>query len=287
MRKWWGEVFPGVKLRDLCTDACPMLTGIIHYAEGPRGGFSPFDYHTRILQNIGMVLTLEAVLDRLLAFRQEWQLHHQSLVPFDICQSIGLCPDVVIEITKYLLMSDAINAFSINILALLHQAHSKIHLSNPSDRFLEMIPQYVDPRQITSLRITDEFFLLERHFSTLRTFDQLISLTLLTGSHIDAFICVLAELTNVQRLSLWFDDTISTLFFTQLEKLSIPPITHLHIRCVGTYMYMNRYMPITWKATGNKNTIQSPLSYSIPNITLNIKVGTYPPVTVKKTGATS
>ena len=58
-----------------------MLIGIMHHAEGPRGGFSPFEYHSRILQsgdllrNSDMVLTLEDVLDILLAFRQECPCH--------------------------------------------------------------------------------------------------------------------------------------------------------------------------------------------------------------------
>jgi hypothetical protein len=139
-----------------------MLIGIMHHASGPPGEFSPFRYHSRILHSCDIyrstskILTSEGALDLLSAFRQEWQRSVQFLVPFDICHSTGLCPDVLALINEYLSLNDAINAFSLSILPLLHQTRSKVHLKNPSVRFLQMIRQYVDPRQIASLHITEE-----------------------------------------------------------------------------------------------------------------------------------
>jgi hypothetical protein len=156
-----------------------MLIGIMHYTWEPRATSSPFKYHSRVFQrgslmrNTDLRSMLDNLLDTLRAFRQEWQDYRQSLVPFDFSASTGFCPDVLVEISEYLWLNDAINAFSLSILPLLHQSHCKVHLHNPSDRSLEVILRYLDPRQITSLHMTAELFKSERYSSTLRIFDQL------------------------------------------------------------------------------------------------------------------
>ena len=213
-----------------------MLIGITHHtSESPRG-FSPFEYYPRILQNHFLQnteerLRFDKVLDILRSFQQEWQRSQQFLVPFDFSRSTGLCPDILAQINEYLSLNDAINAFSLNILPLFHQTRSKVQLNSPSHRFLEMIPQYFDPRQIASLRTTDEFLPSERHFSTLRTFDQLISLTVIVRRALYLISSLLADLPNVHRLSLWFGGDIILFTFDKLQMLAFHSVTHLHIRC--------------------------------------------------------
>ena len=92
-------------------------------------------------------------------------------------RSRGLCSDVLVEICEYLTLMDGINAFSLNILPLLRQAHSKVHLNDPSTRFLEVIPQGHDPSQVVSLRLTVRLRVLSRYLSSFLTFDQLIRVT--------------------------------------------------------------------------------------------------------------
>jgi hypothetical protein len=214
-----------------------MLIGIMHHNSGPPGEFSPFRYRSRILhacdiyRSNSKILTSEGALGVFSAFREEWRRSAQFLVPFDVSRSTGLCSDVVIEITKYLSLNDAINAFSLSILSLLQQTHSKLHLNNPTDRFLEMMPQYFDPRQIASLRITDEFLPSERHFSTWHTFDQVISLTIIVKRMPYLISSLQDGLPNVHRLSLWFGGGIILFTFDKLQMLSFHSVTHLHIRC--------------------------------------------------------
>ena len=94
-----------------------------------------------------------------------------------------------------------------------------------------MIPQYVDPRQIASVHFTHELSQRKRHSLTLRTFDQLISLTVVTTRETCMISSLLTALPYVHRLSLWFDDEISPSLLDNLEMLSFSSITRLHIRC--------------------------------------------------------
>jgi hypothetical protein len=214
-----------------------MLVGIMHHTSQKSKGFSPFEYHPQVLQRAdlwpytGTVLTLDDVLEMFRAFQQEWQRSQQFLVPFDFSRSTGLCPDVVVEITQYLSLIDAVNAFSINILSLLQQTHSKLHLNNPTDRFLERIPEYFDPTQIVSFRITDGLLLSKNYFSTLQSFDQVISLTVIPVTLGDTVSSLLYHLPNVHRLSLWYLTSMCWLIGDPLQNLSSHSITHLHIHC--------------------------------------------------------
>ena len=211
-----------------------MLIGIMHHASGPPGGFSPFKDHSRILHSCDIfwssskILTSEGALDLLSAFRQEWRRSVQFLVPFDFSRSTGLCPDVLALISEYLSLNEAINACSLSILPLFHQTRSKVHLSNPSDRFLEMIPQYVDPREIASLRITDDLSVPTGDISALQTFDQL---TVLATQGINTAISLLIHLPTIRHVSLWLPDEFRSCLFTHLQDLFSYPITHLHVHC--------------------------------------------------------
>ena len=126
-----------------------MLIGIMHHTpESPRG-FSPFEYHPRLLKcdrvrDTEERLRFEDILEMFRAFQQEFQRNQRFLVPFDFGRTTGFCPDILVEITKYLTLIDAIDTFSISILPLLQQTHSKVYLNNPSRRFIQRIPQYVD-----------------------------------------------------------------------------------------------------------------------------------------------
>jgi thiamine kinase-like enzyme len=125
LKKWWCDIFPALKLPDLQAEDCPGLIEIMLRARRVKPGCFQSEYQCQVLQRCDLLpqaktrSTLEKVVETLRTFRQEWQYHQHFLVPFDFVRSTGLCPDVVIEITKYLSLVDTINAFSIVILPLL------------------------------------------------------------------------------------------------------------------------------------------------------------------------
>ena len=198
------------------------------------------EYRYQVLQfcdrlpGTGKGSTLKNVLEASIVFRKEWHRYQSCFAPFDVCQSTGLCPDMVVEMTKYLWLDELINAFTTSILPLLRDGYSKIHLNNPTKRFVEMIPQHLDPRQVASLRITDHPLRSGSDFTAFRAFDQLISLTVISERASHRIEQCLDCLPNLRRLSLWLDNQPYSHFFPQLSNLSTYPITHLHIRCAST-----------------------------------------------------
>ena len=231
----WGHLLPDFKFLDLQMEHCPMLIGVTLRALREERHCPRSEYQSQVLQRCDLLPqnNIRSILQTLRTFKQESLYRQQFLAQFDFVQSTPLCSDIVIEIIKYLWLVDTINAFSIGILPLLQGAFAKIHLVNPVSPLLEMIRQHLDPRQIASLRITDDFRISRHDLLTFRTFDQLTSVTFLSGGETRAIDRLRHFLPNLRRLSLWFDNETNSRRFRLPEDLSYIPITHLHIRCPG------------------------------------------------------
>ena len=207
LKIWWCEVFPASQLPDMPIDDYPMLIGVMEHATGDQGDFFPFGHQCQVLQRCdllpqsGQRSSLALVLKALMTFKERWHLSRQFLLPFDIGQSTGLCPDVLVEIAKYLSLNDAIHAFSISILSVLRQAHSKIHLNDPSRQFLEIIPDQLDSRQVASVRMSGDLQRSERDLSAFQIFDQLSNLTVVSERGTHTLSQLLRYLPSIRRLS--------------------------------------------------------------------------------------
>jgi hypothetical protein len=125
------------------------------------------------------------------------------------------------------------------ILPLIRDGHPKVHLNNPSKRFVEMIRQHLDPRQVTSLHINNDPLKLRSDLSVLWIFDQLSSLTVSRIGDLLLIYHCLYHLHHVRRLSLWFKDQLNYSYFYELANLSYYKITHLHIHCAGRFFDLN------------------------------------------------
>jgi hypothetical protein len=139
--------------------------------------------------------------------------------------------DVILEITKYLLLEDAITAFSTNILPLLHKYKTRVHLSEPSKPFTKMILRKLDPEQIVSLQVNTNHSKLD----TLDVFNRIIALTFLGLQHIDRIKDCQAHFLNLICVSFWYDTevdfySLSNIFY-QLSKT----IKRVAIRCAGSF----------------------------------------------------
>jgi hypothetical protein len=239
LKKWWGEVFCDLQIPDLGIEHCPMLIGVMRLAPGEETCYSLVEYECQVLQRCDLLpptstrSTLKNVLERLIAFRKEWSRHQPSLVSFDIGQSTGLNRTVLTEISKYLLLNDAVNAFSIEILPLFREAHSKVHLNNLSKRFVEMIPQHLDPKQVTSVRFTGELIPSTPAFPSFHAFDQLRSLTVLNLLRLSDVGHALHFLPTVRSISLWFDGEFQVFLLKTLLWSFSESINRLEIRCAG------------------------------------------------------
>jgi hypothetical protein len=103
-------------------------------------------------------------------------------------------------------LNDAINAFSISCLLLLHQAHSNVHLRNPSNRCLKMIPEHLDPKQIASLCTCHHGRIRGRYLLAFSVFNRLVSVILLCQQKAMMIRVLVRYFQDVRNFSLWFDD---------------------------------------------------------------------------------
>ena len=253
LQKWWREIFPSSERLDFRFSECPMLIGVV--PEVPKGKRRILSFADqcrvllsgRMLPPTGQRSTPVKVLETLRAFREEWRRNQMPLVAaidqdrmgeidishtFDFGRLTRLCPDVVVEISKYLWLDQTIGAFSMSILPLLRQTHTKVHLNNPSKRFLKMIVEHLDPRQIISVRVDGELRRWKRDFSPFQVPDRLISLALVNLEWLHARDNLLDRFQNVRVLSLWFNGEFDFDELRRLRSLSSMSITRLHIRCV-------------------------------------------------------
>jgi hypothetical protein len=236
---WWYQVFPGLHLPDLRGKRYPILVGIMLRALQEDLSGSQSEYECQVLQRFDLLpktntrSTLENVVETLRIFKEECHHNQQFLIPFDVVRSTGLCPDVVIEISEYLSLVDIINAFSIAILPLLEKEHAKIHLVNPSNLLLQKVRRHIDPSQIASLRVHNDFQIPRDHLPAFRTFDRLTSVTVISEKGANAIGYLRPYLPNLRHLSLCFHFENNSQLFRHMRDLSSSPITHLHIRCTG------------------------------------------------------
>lgn len=145
----------------------------------------------------------------------------------------GLCPDVQIEISRYLTLDDTINTFPISILPFLRQAHAKVHLVDAPNPFLQIIPEHLDRNQISSVRLHGIHAELREDFSAFHGFDQLVSLTLLNPQRLSDLPTMLRSLPTVRAISLWFENEFQFSFLQDVYNSPFTGVTRLQVHCAG------------------------------------------------------
>jgi len=238
-------------------EQCPMLIGIMRRSEGEKGWSITSDYEFKLLltgdtlTRTSEKLTPETLLSELIIFKKKCDDNEQALVSlfvilhiflinfsfqsFDFVTRTGLCWEIVLEIATYLTLNDAVNVFSDNILSLLCKHRTKLHLSNPSRIFTNMIRQKIEPEQIVSLRLNTILFSSWSELVPLDVFTNVISLTLLSfqGRHLTNTDIYERHFPKVIRLSLWYDNEVNFTWLNNILKQLYKPIKRLEIHCEG------------------------------------------------------
>ena len=154
----------------------------------------------------------------------------RSFQSFDFSEATGLCPDVFIEISKYLTLEETIDAFSPSILPLLRQTHTKVHLVDPTDRFLQAIPDHLERRQISSVRFSAASMINGDLLSSFGTFDQLISLNLADLQLLEKIANFERFFPNLQALCLRSNCAFSLTRLDTILSRSFSTISRVQIR---------------------------------------------------------
>ncbi|CAF4357797.1 unnamed protein product, partial [Adineta steineri] len=115
----WQEVFPSEDPADFSKEKCPMLIGVMRFCEEENEGSFINEYQLKtLLQNA--TITLEELKNELVIFKEECDRNERIRLR-DIRVKTGLDSNIILQIAKYLSLNDAINAFSLDILSLLHR----------------------------------------------------------------------------------------------------------------------------------------------------------------------
>ena len=143
-------------------------------------------------------------------------------------------PEILVKITQYLSLNDAIKAFSISILPLLREAGIRVHLVDPAEPFLEAIREYLDPRQVTSVRLSGDLMGPGHSFSSFGAFNQLMCLSLVNPGPPASLDLLLEKFPTVRVVSLWYDSELQFDIFAGFSSSPFNRITRLEIHCAGT-----------------------------------------------------
>jgi hypothetical protein len=115
---------------------------------------------------------------------------------------------VILEITRYLSLNDAIKAFSTNILPIIRNSGTKVHITDPSDAFMKIILRKLNPEQIVSVQFNGEGPCSDINLTSSTTFNNVTSMSLLNLQRTDEIIIYKAYFPNLTCVSLSYDNEI-------------------------------------------------------------------------------
>ncbi|CAF0893811.1 unnamed protein product [Adineta steineri] len=203
----WQEVFPSEGPVDFSKEKCPMLIGVMRFCEEENEELFINEYQLKkLLQNA--TITLEELKNELVIFKEECDRNERIRLR-DIRVKTGFDSNVILQIAKYLSLNDAINAFSFDILPLLHRTQAKVQLVEPSDRLIKLILRKLNSSQVVSLRFNTEERLSNASSNLLSIFNQVMSISLINHHSIHELLFYKIPFLNITSLSLWYDYEIA------------------------------------------------------------------------------
>ncbi|CAF3056754.1 unnamed protein product [Rotaria sp. Silwood2] len=234
----WREIFSTELLNITCVEKCPNLIGIMRRSARANDWSLTSDYEIKLLLNGDTLtctqgkLTCETLLCELINLKEEFDENEQAL-SFDFTNKSGLCCEIIFEITKYLSLNDAINAFSNNILSFVHKYETKIHISESSYTFINMIIRKIKLEHIISLHLNDVSFSKIKELNSSIIFTNVISLTLLNYQLMN-FIKEYEEyFPNLIRFCLWYDNQVNFHIISGISSQFWSSIKRFEIHCAG------------------------------------------------------
>ncbi|CAF4537832.1 unnamed protein product [Rotaria socialis] len=239
LEKVWIEMF-STELDGFNLHRTPMLIGIKRIFLEHDNGSQVSQYQFKILlqddilQQAGQKVDRVTLLNELTVFKQECDDDERAL--FQILEFINKNKDwkkLFPEICSYLTLSDAIKAFSTNILPLLRQNGTKMMICDPSQTFINMILRKIKPEQITSLCLNASWLLTPSNLDPLNIFTNVISLTVMNLQQIDAIHNYAAQFPKLKCLSLWYDYGISFKLLNIVYEKFQSSINEFRIYCAG------------------------------------------------------
>ncbi|CAF1127430.1 unnamed protein product [Rotaria sordida] len=221
----WKEMFSNHFPVDLTMKECPMLIGVMRRSSEEKDSFLASSYEFKILLKDDILmqthrkLNLETLSDILFTFKEEFDENEQYL-SFNFVKKTSLCWDIILEITKYLSLNDAVTIFSIDILHLLRKYKVRLPIVEPSDRFMKTMIKNIDNEQIVSLHLKENQLRSTIELASASIFTNIISVTLINLQHVNQINEFQTCFPNLICLSLCYNNEID---FHRLLRFQLCP----------------------------------------------------------------
>ena len=156
----------------------------------------------------------------------------------------------MLEIVQYLSLNDAVNAFSDNILLLLQEYHTRVHLSQSNPAFVDRVLQTLNPEQIASFRIDTIHTKIDRYLSTTLKLTNIVSLTLFNSTDVLEINQNISQFPHLLCLSLSYDREVDFIIMASVFRQLCKPLKRLEIHGIGAFcMHFYEYLLISSAAS--------------------------------------
>lgn len=172
-------------------------------------------------------------------------------------RTTGLCPDIILEIIEYLTLNDIVNSFAFDILPFLWTYKGKLHVTQPSEVFMNGIIQRIDHEKIVSLRLNAKDLRLRMKLDSSVIFKHIKSLTLTDSATVNSLINFQEYFPNLQRLCLHYINEINFRKLCRIFNQIQIPIKQFEIHGDFIQCSHHRTYPIYAKLSKFNYTVQS------------------------------
>ncbi|CAF1347566.1 unnamed protein product [Rotaria sp. Silwood1] len=166
----------------------------------------------------------------------------ENEIAFDFIEKSRLCLDVVLQITKYLTLNEAVKAFSLKILYLLQSYNARIHLSELDHKFVIMILREFNRKTIDSfsLKTFNESRFIKQESSIVQ--NQVMSLICFNIPSSRIKRKYIGYFPNITSLILYFDEEPDLRNLSRNLYILNYKIKRLEIHCVESSGSLNDFL---------------------------------------------
>ncbi|CAF4273236.1 unnamed protein product, partial [Rotaria sp. Silwood2] len=249
LEKVWKEMFSTQLPDSLNVEQYPMLFGIMRLFVEKKNDSLTSEYQIKLLLKGDTLMRTqeksnrENVLNELPIFKEKCD-ENERILSFEFITKIGLSSDIILEIAKYLILNDAINVFSTNILLSLRQYEARVEIYQPANEFINMIIRKLKSKQIVSLRLNTIWYWTQPELDSLVISTNVISLILLNLQEINSINKCETYFPNLIRLSLWYDNEVSVRFLNRIFEYLSRSIKIFEVHCPAlacSHYFSNQY----------------------------------------------
>ncbi|CAF4737860.1 unnamed protein product, partial [Rotaria sp. Silwood2] len=151
--------------------------------------------------------------------------------PINFPRKTGLCWEIILQISEYLSLNDAVTIFSTDILRLLQKSKRKLSIVEPSDIFMKTLIKKINNERIISLRIKANSFNSTIKFAPLYIYNNIQSFTLVNLEDKKQINQFKLYFPNLTRLSFYYDTKVNFCVLCKIINQIPKSVKRFEIHC--------------------------------------------------------